>query len=109
MSMKRSYKYDLFIKPSGLINSEGQEWVEQRRFTLRHLRDFGFGKTTGEELITNEMKEFIQRLEQHIGKPFSVNRSFGVAVLNTLWMILSGVRYEQDDPQLWSVIKQQEE
>ena len=92
-----------------MINSEGQEWVDQRRFTLRHLRDFGFGKTTGEELITNEMKEFIQGLEKQIGKPFSVNRSFGVAVLNTLWMILSGVRYEQDDPRLWAVLKQAEE
>ncbi|CAG7713296.1 unnamed protein product, partial [Allacma fusca] len=28
----------------GVVSSSGQEWVEQRRFTLRHLRDFGFGK-----------------------------------------------------------------
>ena len=83
--------------------------MEQRRFTLRHLRDFGFGKNSGEELITNEMKEFIQGLEKNIGKPISLNKSFGVAVLNTLWMIMSGVRYEQDDPRLWAVLKQNEE
>ncbi|CAG7716435.1 unnamed protein product, partial [Allacma fusca] len=27
--------------PHGIIWSTGQEWLEQRRFTLRHLRDFG--------------------------------------------------------------------
>ncbi|CAG7725411.1 unnamed protein product, partial [Allacma fusca] len=38
----------------GIIVSEGQEWVEQRRFTLRHLRDFGFGKNLMENLIMEE-------------------------------------------------------
>ena len=83
--------------------------MEQRRFTLRHLRDFGFGKTTGEELITNEMKEFIQALNKNAGAPVSIDRRFNVAMLNTLWMIMSGVRYEQDDPRLWSVLKLQSE
>ena len=90
---------------AGVFASEGRVWNEQRRFTLRHLRDFGFGKNTGEELITNEMKEFIQRLDKNVGKPVSVKRSFNLAILNTLWMIMSGVRYEQDDPRLWSVLK----
>ena len=54
------------------------------------------------------MKEFIQGLENKIGKPMSLNKSFGVAVLNTLWMILSGTRYEQDDPRLWTLLKQNE-
>ena len=89
--------------------SEGQEWVEQRRFTLRNLRDFGFGKNTGEELIVNEMREFIRNLEKHVGTPLPINRSFTVAVLNTLWMMVSGVRYEQDDPRLWFLVKQNEE
>ena len=89
--------------------SEGQEWVEQRRFTLRNLRDFGFGKNTGEELIANELREFIQNLENRVGTPLPINRSFTVAVLNTLWMMVSGVRYEQDDPRLWFLVKQNEE
>ena len=88
----------------GVLNSEGPTWVEQRRFTLRHLRDFGFGKTGGEELIRNELKEFIQALEATVGKPTSVNKSLAVAALNTLWMMLSGVRYEQDDPRLWAIL-----
>ncbi|CAG7731123.1 unnamed protein product [Allacma fusca] len=42
----------------GIIASEGQEWVEQRRFTLRHLRDFGFGKNLMENLIMEELDDF---------------------------------------------------
>ena len=52
---------------------------------------------------------FIEGLEENDGEAISMNRSFGVAVLNTLWIILSGVRYEQDDPRLWSIIKGNEE
>ena len=30
----------------GLLMSNGKTWSEQRRFTLRTLRDFGFGTGT---------------------------------------------------------------
>ena len=36
---------------TGIMFSQGQEWNEQRRFSLRYLKDFGFGKQPMEELI----------------------------------------------------------
>ena len=36
---------------AGIIFTNGEEWREQRRFALRHLRNFGFGKTSMEEMI----------------------------------------------------------
>ena len=57
----------------------------------------------------SEMKEFIQGLEVKVGKPISLNKSFGVASLNSLWKILAGVRYEQDDPRLWDIVNGNDE
>lgn len=33
-----------FIQLIGIFFREGESWLEQRRFTLRYLRDFGFGR-----------------------------------------------------------------
>jgi hypothetical protein len=44
--------------------SDGPFWVEQRRFTLRSLRDFGFGKHSMEGFIMEEVEDTIKEMEQ---------------------------------------------
>ena len=41
----------------GIITSDGQRWQETRRFTLKHLKDFGFGKEELEGVIQAEAEE----------------------------------------------------
>ena len=43
----------------GLIFSSGNEWKEQRRFTLRSLKDLGFGKTSMEDSINEEVQKLV--------------------------------------------------
>jgi hypothetical protein len=50
------------ISVSGLIFTDGPYWLELRRFTLRHLRDFGYGKTNMESLIMHEVDDLIQEM-----------------------------------------------
>lgn len=50
------------ILNTGIFNIEGNAWHEQRRFILRYLRDFGFGRRF--ESLEKEM-EF--QIAQHIG------------------------------------------
>ena len=45
--------------------------MEQRRFTLRHLRDFGFGKSKMEALICDEIEDVVNELKQ--SKEFQVS------------------------------------
>ncbi len=54
---------------AGIIMSNGPYWKEQRRFTLRNLRDFGFGKTSREDVIMAEATKLCDAYkEQYAGK-----------------------------------------
>lgn len=39
----------------GIVFTHGQQWTEQRRFALKTLRDFGFGKKSMEHVILDEV------------------------------------------------------
>lgn len=43
--------------------TDGDLWKEQRRFTLRHLKDLGFGKSSLEGIMIDEIHDFIANLQ----------------------------------------------
>ena len=51
-------------RPPGVLRSGGNYWKEQRRFMLRNLKDFGFGKSSMESLIQDEMVKLCYKLSQ---------------------------------------------
>ncbi|TRY61580.1 hypothetical protein TCAL_01476 [Tigriopus californicus] len=89
----------------GLIFSKGEEWQEQRRFTLRNLRDFGFGKSGMESLIKMEVEELLEVMETEVGTDVPFNVNFYASVINALWTILNGDRVGLNDPTLQEVIR----
>ena len=88
----------------GLVTSEGRCWTEQRRFTLRTLRDFGFGKKGMEEMIQEEVDLFKGLIEKNIGEPFDFLNKFNLPILNALWRVTSGERFDYDNPKLISIV-----
>jgi len=46
--------------------SNGTEWQEQRRFVLRNLRDFGFGKIGMEPFIMEEIEKSLELIQEEI-------------------------------------------
>ena len=85
----------------GLIFAHGEELVERRKFTLRNLRHFGFGRTaTTESLIMGEIEEVLGNLKNCTHGPFVIADKFVFIVMNSLWMIIAGKRYSHDDPRL---------
>ncbi|XP_046454333.1 methyl farnesoate epoxidase-like isoform X1 [Daphnia pulex] len=86
----------------GLSFVEGDFWQEQRRFTLRHLRDLGFGKTSIEDQMMGEITDLISEItataksnRDHVVDFKSI---FSVSVINILWAIIGGKRFQRDDP-----------
>ncbi|KAG8228076.1 hypothetical protein J437_LFUL009048 [Ladona fulva] len=88
----------------GVIFTDGEEWKEQRRFALRNLRDLGLGKRSMESMIREEALELVSRLTEMGKKAGSegvqMEKVYTIPVLSSLWTILSGQRYSQEDEKL---------
>ncbi|KAM7099620.1 cytochrome P450 2J2 [Molossus nigricans] len=93
------------FKRNGLIMSNGQEWKEQRRFTLTTLRNFGLGKRSLEERIQEEAHHLIQAMEEEKGQPFNPHLKINNAVSNIICSITFGERFEYQDDQFQEMLK----
>lgn len=80
--------------------SDGIFWKKQRKFSLQHLRNFGFGRREMEEKIYEETKTFNDILTTRCSQPVFMHNIFDVSVLNGLWAMMAGQRFEIDDERL---------
>jgi len=48
----------------GIILTSGQYWKEQRKFLLKNLRDFGFGKVSMETILQDELAKLCLKLSK---------------------------------------------
>ena len=82
----------------------GDVWKEMRRFSIRTLRDFGFGKQKSMEgTIQEELQELTESLLKKIESGEGVikmKQFFTISVLNILWSMMAGVRFSHDDAKL---------
>ena len=85
----------------GIIENYGKDGLEQRRFALRHLKDFGFGKSSMETLIADEAKELIEDIKTEIkfNNEVKMNGKFNLAIVNALWKIITGKRLDLHNPE----------
>lgn len=86
----------------GVVHNDGPEWQEQRRFSLRHLRDLGFGKTSSEGLIREEIDDLMDeiRLQSGRNQPVDFKGMFNLSLINILWALIGGERFKRDDVRL---------
>jgi len=90
---------------TGLLYSEGKTWESQRKFTIKHLRDFGFRKPHMENLVSNEVKELISTLKEYKdNQSLLIEDIFVLPVLNGLWILIAGEKLEQQDARLKNIL-----
>ena len=61
---------------TGVLFSNGEGWKAQRRFTLHHFRDLGFGKRSHESVILEEAEYLVKKLLEEGGKPVDIKVSY---------------------------------
>ena len=89
----------------GVLLSDGNMWHHTRRFTLRTLRDFGFGKQGMEGLIQEEVLQFKSLLDGIRDEPVDFAFRLNLPVLNALWRVTVGERFEYDDAKLQDIVR----
>jgi hypothetical protein len=84
-----------------VVFTDGEFWREQRRFTMRQLREMGFGKTSVEYQMMDEIRDLIDEIRKQgqSNEDYIVDFKgiFVVSVVNILWAIVGGERFKRDD------------
>ncbi|XP_068082183.1 probable cytochrome P450 304a1 [Anabrus simplex] len=92
-------------KKLGVFFVDGPFWEEQRRFALRHMRDFGFGRRskTLESQIEREIRDLIDVMEgsRRAEKVHKNGLTYLPDILypgfmNTILAVLMGMRFSRD-------------
>ena len=84
----------------GIVKSEGNIWQEQRRFTVKNLKDLGFGKHKLEPVIQDEVQHLIDDFitKSKLGD-VRLDNDFNIPIINILWQIVVSKRFEADLPE----------
>ncbi|XP_066452158.1 cytochrome P450 2K6-like [Eleutherodactylus coqui] len=97
--------FDEVAKGYGVIFAHNDNWKVMRRFTLATLRDFGMGKETIENKITEECDFLVNKFRSYKDEPFDNLKIINAAVANIIVSILLSHRFAYEDPTLEKLLK----
>ncbi|KAG8556512.1 hypothetical protein GDO81_018102 [Engystomops pustulosus] len=80
-----------------VIANYGNSWRDHRRFTLMTLRNFGMGKKSLEERVTDEAQCLCDAFVSKEGRPFNPHYLVNNAISNVICSIAFGDRFDYDD------------
>ena len=104
LTLLRGGTSDLKETP-GILMAGAHRSVELRRFLLKNLRDLGFGKTSMEEQMAEEVAEMCRLFQETNGQPVDCTLRFNLAVVNSLWKMLTNEKLKQDDEKLKAMLE----
>ncbi|XP_011692220.1 PREDICTED: probable cytochrome P450 305a1 [Wasmannia auropunctata] len=93
-------------KRRGVLFTDGDIWRDQRRFVLRTLKEFGFGNVTMEDIILNDAVSLTSMVESlaKLGPITNLYNITSIAVLNSLWTLVAGARFDLENPKLAEIL-----
>ncbi|RXG61349.1 cytochrome P450 2L1, partial [Armadillidium vulgare] len=64
-------------------------WNNSRRFTLRHLKDLGMGKSKIVSVVQYEASELVKEIKKQAGTPAPLPQALKPAIINVLWQMVA--------------------
>ncbi|GCC36302.1 hypothetical protein chiPu_0014795 [Chiloscyllium punctatum] len=89
----------------GISFGHGESWKQMRRFALMTLRNFGMGKKTIEDTVTEEARFLVQEIQSHEGRPFDTAVPVTSAMANIICWIVFGERFDYKDKTFCTITK----
>ncbi|KAB7507567.1 Cytochrome P450 2L1 [Armadillidium nasatum] len=93
----------------GITTSNGLTWHNIRRFTLRHMKDLGMGKSKIVSSIQREANELVEVMKKQSGTVAPVPHEMSTAIVNILWQMVAGKRHDLNDAEIISLDKDMNE
>lgn len=78
------------IMHTGVGASNDVIWKNNRRFTLRQLRDLGMGKSKLVAAVQTQAKKLVEELKKQDGEAKLLPRALNVNVVNVIWQMIVG-------------------
>ncbi|XP_022921198.2 probable cytochrome P450 305a1 [Onthophagus taurus] len=89
----------------GITSADGELWLIQRTFVMKHMRQLGFGKETIERMVHEELEELLLTFEYSNKTAVQVGPILSMSVLSILWRLVAGSRLPKDDTRLQDMFK----
>ncbi|KAK4290284.1 hypothetical protein Pmani_036800 [Petrolisthes manimaculis] len=91
-----------FMDPDirGLVNSNEDLWHNNRRFTLRQLRDLGMGKSMLVSVVQSQASLLVEELKKQTGRPAPIPNAITLAIINVIWHMVTGKQFTLKDPKI---------
>lgn len=89
----------------GIVCTNGLTWREQRKLTLRVLKDLGLGHHSMEDRIHEEVKAFVEVLDSSSAKPLDIHDLVQTAVANVICSLMFGRRFDYNNPQFKKYVR----
>ncbi|XP_029326025.1 cytochrome P450 2D3-like [Mus caroli] len=83
----------------------GPEWREQRRFSMSTLRNFGLGKKSLEQWVTEEAGHLCDAFTAQAGSPLNPYTLLDKAMCNVIASLVYAHRFEYEDPDLTKILR----
>uniref|UniRef100_A0A7N4PMV6 Cytochrome P450 n=1 Tax=Sarcophilus harrisii TaxID=9305 RepID=A0A7N4PMV6_SARHA len=101
----QTHRSSCFFPPGVVLARYGEAWKEQRRFSLTTLRNFGLGKQSLEQWVTDEATFLCSAFASKEGRPFDPRSLLSFSVTNVISSLTYGKRFNYDDPKLEKLLE----